>query len=380
MFIAVQMSGIYIHIPFCRKACNYCNFYFSLSLGNAEAFTSALCNEIRSPHSLQFISDHPVRTIYMGGGTPSRLPTEMLMRIGSSLHDYIPRENILEFTVEANPEDIIERPDLLKIFRNELGANRISLGVQSFHDSDLRFMGRSHSGKDAMNVIELILKSDLRLSADLIYGVPGCTDEMWEQNVTTLTDMKVPHLSAYALTVEPKTGLHNDIVKKRVKAPEEDSAARQFEILCSLLKNKGYEHYEISNACLPGQRSIHNSSYWEGRPYLGLGPSAHSFTDRIRRSNVRNTLAYIENIERRGYAVDFEEVLSENDRINEMIMLGIRRIEGLDLRRIPTDIRAGVMIELEKLPCEWYEIKGDFLQCTAEGKLFSDRIAASLFV
>lgn len=380
MFIAIQMSGIYIHIPFCRKACSYCNFYFSLSLGNAEAFTNALCKEIRSANSAHFLSEYPVHTIYMGGGTPSRLPSEMLVKIARAIQKCIPEKNILEFTIEANPEDIKERPDLLNIFKNEMGANRISLGIQSFHDSDLKYMGRSHSGKDALNVIELILKSDFRLSADLIYGVPGCTDQMWKQNVITLTSMKIPHISAYALTVEPKTGLHNDISKKRVKAPEEDSTARQFEILCELLETKGYEHYEISNACLPGHRSIHNSNYWEGQEYLGMGPSAHSFAGRIRRANVRNTLSYIEQIELRGFATDFEEVLSENDRINETIMLSLRRKEGLDLGKIPTKYRATVMNELTNLPSEWYELKGENLQCTAAGKLFSDRIAAALFV
>lgn len=380
MFIAVQMSGIYIHIPFCRKACSYCNFYFSLSLGNAEAFTNALCKEIRSAYSGQFLSEHPVRTVYMGGGTPSRLPAEMLVKIARALQESIPKRNIVEFTIEANPEDIRDCPDLLKIFRNEMGANRISLGIQSFHDSDLKYMGRSHSAKDALNVIELILKSDFRLSADLIYGVPGCTDQMWEQNVNTMINMNVPHLSAYALTVEPKTGLYNDINKKRVKPPEEDTAAGQFEILCTLLEAKGYEHYEISNACLPGHRSIHNSNYWEGLPYLGMGPSAHSFAGLIRRANVRNTLAYIEKIETSGYAVDFEEVLTENDRINEMIMLGLRRKEGVDLKKIPQNRRAEVLQELRGVPSEWYELKEDYLICTPAGKLFSDRIAAALFI
>ncbi len=303
------MAGIYIHIPYCRQACHYCNFHFSVSQRNRAAFVDALMLEIsmQADFFRNIGEVGEISTIYLGGGTPSVLENDELERLFEHLGNVFSIAGAEEITLEANPDDL-DREKLL--FLCDTPVNRLSIGVQSFHDDDLRYMNRLHSPAQAVESIELAQQLGFdRLTVDLIYGTPTMDDRRWEENLNRVTGMGIFHLSAYALTVEQKTVLHYLIQKGRAEDVSEEQSARQFELMCTLLASAGYAHYEVSNFGRPGHYGLHNLSYWTGRPYLGLGPSAHSYTGRRRLWNPANTSLYIQSI-REGELPALGETLS----------------------------------------------------------------------
>jgi oxygen-independent coproporphyrinogen-3 oxidase len=372
------MAGIYLHIPFCRQACHYCNFHFSTSLKLKNEFVQALLKEI----SLQqnYLPAEPVNTIYFGGGTPSLLTIDELTGILQTLRQQFNVAADAEITLEANPDDLGE--EKLKEWR-QAGVNRLSIGVQSFFEDDLRWMNRAHTAQQAIDNLQLAKKYFDNITIDLIYGTPTLPDDKWQHNVQQAIALGIPHLSCYALTVEPGTALASMITKHKTTDVNSEDQARQFLLLMNWMQAAGYEHYEISNFALPGMRSRHNSSYWQGASYLGLGPSAHSFNGKSRQWNLSNNALYIKSLNED--TVPFEiETLTETQRLNEYIMTSLRTMEGLHVEFVAGRFgeKAAAKLKLEAQPfidsgkMQW---SNNYLQLTKEGKLFADGIAAELF-
>ena len=373
------MAGIYVHIPYCKKACHYCNFHFSVSLKNKNDFIPALLKEMALQKN--YLQQEPVNTIYFGGGTPSLLEDAELAQITGQLYDCFNIVAGAETTLEANPDDITtERVASWK----KAGINRLSIGIQSFFEEDLLWMNRAHNASQARHCITMAREAGFEnFSIDLIYGTPGLTDEKWQQNVETALALAIPHLSCYALTVEPGTALQKMILQHKKEDVDTDKQARHFLLLMDWLQQAGYEHYEISNFALPGYRSQHNSSYWGGKKYLGLGPSAHSFDGISRQWNIASNGLYIQSLAKD--AVPFEdERLTTTQRLNEYIMTSLRTREGLDLAHIAIAFGETVSHQLHTnsqkfITGEKLLMNGSLLQLTREGKLFADGIAADLF-
>lgn len=373
------MAGIYIHIPFCKKACHYCNFHFSTSLKLQNDFLMALLKEIGLRKN--YADGEVVNTVYFGGGTPSLLSAGALRQIMDALHEHFDVSVKAEVTLEANPDDIASNP--LQAWR-ELGINRLSIGVQSFFDEDLRWMNRVHSSQQGSDSIRRAQDAGIdNLSIDLIYGSPELSDERWQINMHKALDLSVPHLSCYALTVEPGTALDAMSRKRLVRPVQNDDQARQFLMMTDFFQQAGYEHYEISNLALPGRRSQHNSAYWSGEKYLGLGPSAHSFNGVSRQWNVANNALYIQSLAKD--AIPFElETLTPVQRFNEYVMTALRKMEGLDLRWLAVQSGDTLVTQLTReakrfMEQGWMEGEKDRLVLTREGKLFADHIASELF-
>ena len=372
------MAGIYIHIPFCKKACHYCNFHFSTSLALKNDFLDALLREIELRKD--YTAGETISTIYLGGGTPSLLEKTEIEALLRHLRLYHPIATDAEITLEANPDDI--SPDKLTAW-SKSGINRLSIGVQSFFDEDLAWMNRAHNAGQAIESLSLATQLFPNITIDLIYGMPTLTDQKWQSNVERAIGLNIPHLSCYALTVEPKTALQHLIEKSQVADVNSEDQARQFVLLMDWLTAAGYEHYEISNFALPGMRSKHNSSYWRGEKYLGLGPSAHSFDGHSRQWNIANNAMYIQAI-RQGIINYEKEELTAEQRLNEYTMTSLRTIEGLDLARVMTDFGADKSFAIKKTAGKYIEQKlidekGERLILTKEGKLFADGIASELF-
>ncbi len=373
------MAGIYLHIPFCKQACNYCNFHFSTSLRNKNAFVAALLKE--SVLQTEYLGKEVVETIYFGGGTPSLLDFEDLNRILNELYSSYKIDTDAEITLEANPDDIND--EKLRQWKTA-GINRLSIGVQSFFEEDLIWMNRAHNAQQAINSIKSAQNKGFdNITIDLIYGNPTLSNESWQRNLEQAIGLQIPHLSCYALTIEPKTLLHKMIAQKKVADINTDVQAEQFMILMDILNNAGYEHYEISNFAKLGKRSKHNSSYWQGKKYLGLGPSAHSYNGAERRWNIANNHLYNESLQQNKVPFEKEE-LTQTQRLNEYIMISLRTIEGCDLNYIEKNFRqkskemlfenARKYINEKKL-----KLEQEKLLLTTEGKLLADGIAASLF-
>ena len=374
------MAGIYIHIPFCKQACHYCNFHFSTSMKLKNDFLDALLKEISLRRD--YLDGEKVNTIYFGGGTPSLLSSHELNIIMDAIHRSFDIEVGAEVTLEANPDDI-NVPVLTTWSKS--GINRLSIGIQSFHKEDLVWMNRAHNEIQAMECVRLAQNAGFyNMSIDLIYGTPTLTDERWASNLIAALSMNIPHLSCYALTVEPGTALESMTKKKKVHPVSGDDQARQFLQMTEILTSRGYEHYEISNFALPGKRSKHNSSYWSGDKYIGLGPSAHSFNGTSRQWNVANNALYIKSLE--GGSVPFEqEFLTDVQRFNEYVMTSLRTMEGTDIglvRQKFGDEAAGVLDEgsLKFVERGWMVKGRDRIVLTEEGKLFADGIASELFL
>jgi oxygen-independent coproporphyrinogen-3 oxidase len=373
-----QMAGIYIHIPFCRKACHYCNFHFSTSLGKAETVVTNIIKEI-SLRSSEI--NEAVQTIYFGGGTPSILAPEAINKMMDAIKSDYAISSDPEITLEANPDDITaEKARAWK----QMGINRFSIGVQSFADENLQWMNRAHDASQSIQCIQTIREAGFdNFSIDLIYGTPGQTQEGWIKDLEKAIEMKIPHLSCYALTVEEGTALHHMIGSGKKEKISADEQAERFEALVQLSSLAGYSHYEISNLALPGKESKHNSAYWEGKPYLGFGPSAHSFSGTKRSWNIADNLKYSQSIEA-GILPQEEETLREIDQLNEYIMTSLRSIKGMQKETIKTRwgndklliistaieqfIRSGKIMSTEK---SWV--------LSGEGRFFADGIASSLF-
>jgi oxygen-independent coproporphyrinogen III oxidase len=372
------LSGIYLHIPFCKQACTYCNFHFSTSLRYKDQLVKALASE--AEREKEYLGGETLNTIYFGGGTPSILEiAELELLLGTIAKNYSIAPGA-EITLEANPDDIAA--DKLRAWK-DLGINRLSIGVQSFFEEELRWMNRAHNAEHAINNLQLARKEFDNITIDLIYGSPLLTDEMWKQNVDRAIAMDVPHLSCYALTVEEKTPLDKLIKTSKVADVDNDKQARQFLLLMEWLREKGYEHYEVSNFAKPGFRSRHNSSYWKGDKYLGLGPSAHSYNGDERRWNIANNNVYIKGIN--DGAVQREvELLTASQKLNEFVMIGLRTIEGIDLEKLREqfgdDERRRIEREVEKFVKHGLVQRHELsIRLTDEGMLRADGIASELF-
>lgn len=382
------MSGLYIHIPYCKQACHYCNFHFSTTLRTKDAMLDALIAELHLRQ--KELPDTPLSSVYLGGGTPSLLTANELERLFTHIHRLFELPATAEITLEANPDDL--SPERLRELQ-QLPVNRLSIGVQSFSETDLRFMNRVHNAIEARACIEYAQDIGFdNLSIDLIYGAPTTSDTDWAHNVAIALEYDIPHLSCYALTVEPHTALHTFIQRGQAPPIDEEQAARQFLYLIDNLESVDYHHYEISNFAQPGWEAVHNSSYWGSKPYLGIGPAAHSFDGhRTRRWNVANNAAYIKGV--REWAdnpaagppagLTEAEHLTDDQRYNEKVMTALRTSHGLNLEHLRQLGKQYVEHFLEQvqpfLDSNHLIRSQDTFQLSLEGKLLTDHITAELF-
>jgi oxygen-independent coproporphyrinogen-3 oxidase len=371
------MAGLYLHIPFCKQACHYCNFHFSTSLRSLDAMCDAL---IREMHLQQdYLGGAALSSIYFGGGTPSLIPPRQLERLLETAFSLFSVEQDAEITLEANPDDL----DLttLTALRNT-PVNRLSIGIQSFSETDLRLMNRAHSVRQARSALEMALQTGFHnLTADLIYGIPGSCDQQWSQNIEILTSYGIPHISAYCLTVENQTALHHFVQKGTVPPVDEAQAVREFDFLIATLEDKGYLHYEISNFALPGSFARHNSNYWRQVPYLGIGPSAHSYNGQHRQWNIAHNARYLKAMQAETPGIWFEqELLTPAQRYNEMVLTSLRTIWGLSPQDIPPDFRIYFLDKITPfLQNGQAERVGESYRLSRTGKFFADGIAIALF-
>lgn len=374
------MAGIYIHIPFCRQKCNYCNFYSVASRRMQEGFIPALLEEIEMQR--EYLLNEPIDSVYFGGGTPSFIDPSEIGTILEHLHKNFQLANKCEITLEANPDDI---SSAAVSSWQHLGINRMSLGIQSFHDTDLEYLYRTHNGRTAKSAIEVILGSGINnLSIDLIYGIPTLNYKMWESNLEQVRAFKIPHLSAYWLTVEEGTVLQKLITRKKLALPDDEAGMAQFQLLRQWAHDNDYTHYEISNFGKQGFFSHHNQSYWNGTKYLGLGPSAHSFNGDTRQWNVSSISTYKEKLNHGIIPAETEE-LTPLIRYEEKIMTGLRTLWGVDLKAVEGHFGFRIR-QLCLKQAQPYLIAGslvleeDHLKLGEAGYLISDRIIADLFI
>ena len=373
------MSGIYIHIPFCKQACHYCDFHFSTNLKKKDEMVLALAKEIEMRKS-EF-QDEIVETIYFGGGTPSILQiADLKFLIDAVYKNYQVVENP-EITVEANPDDLTENR-IIELSNNKV--NRLSIGIQSFFEDDLQLMNRAHNVEEAKKCLEIATHYFDNISIDLIYGVPEMSNEKWLQNIETALSFGVPHISSYALTVEPKTALHSFIQKGIIPQPDDEVAQEHFQILVDKLSENGFIHYELSNFGKENYFSKNNSSYWLGKKYIGIGPSAHSYDGKNRGWNVSNNSLYIKSIQENKLPIEIE-TLTKTDRYNEYIMTGLRTIWGVSFERIEQEFGKTYLDYLNQQAAKFIEdhllfVDDNILRTTKKGKFLSDGIASDLFL
>lgn len=375
------MAGIYIHIPFCKSKCAYCNFFSLASQSKMNDYLDALKNEIVSRN--QYLGNEMVETIYFGGGTPSLLSADDIAEIIEILHKNFNIISKPEITLEVNP-DTVDKEKLISL--KEKGINRISVGIQSFNDDDLRYLDRKHNSKHALQIIDDLKSVGFdKLTLDLIYGIPTLTEEKWNKNLDIFFSTGISHLSAYALTVEPKTILGQKIEKGILQDVNEDATIRHYEILIERTKECEFEHYEISNFAKKGFRSQHNSIYWKDVKYLGLGTSAHSYDGNSRQWNVSNLTKYINT----DFDTDtdfFErELLTKDDKFNEYVMTSLRTSWGCDINKIASEYGISYANHFLK-NVKSYVDKGIMLKndnsyiLTDNGMLLADGIASEIFV
>lgn len=373
------MSGIYIHIPFCKQACHYCDFHFSTQMGKKEVMLLAIKKEIELRKD-EF-KNHKVETIYFGGGTPSVLTTaEIEILVKTVQENYKVVENP-EVTLEANPDDLTD-DKIIELSNSPI--NRLSIGIQSFFDEDLKLMNRAHSSDEAVNSLSMATQYFDNISIDLIYGIPGMDNNRWKANIERALSFELPHISSYALTVEPKTALKKFIEKGIVANVDDEQAQVQFNILVDVLEKNDFVNYEISNFGKQGYFSKNNTSYWQGKKYIGIGPSAHSFDGQNRSWNVRNNPKYIKALE--GEVLPKEtETLSKTDRYNEYVMTGLRTIWGVSLEKIELNYGQAYLDYLNKQAKKYLEkhllfVDDGKLLATKKGKFLVDGIASDLFM
>lgn len=374
------MAGIYFHVPFCKQACHYCDFHFSTSIKYKDEMLRCMLDEIQL--QAHYLPNNIINTIYFGGGTPSLLSPDEINLFMDELSKHFEISDRYELTLEANPDDLDRKKvQLLK----KTPINRFSIGIQSFFEEDLRWMNRAHTAEEAKNAIKRVQDAGFEnITADLIYGFPLLTDEKWHANIDRLISFAIPHISAYNMTIEPKTALAHQIKKGRQDGMDEEQGARQFLSLMDRLTNVGYDHYEISNFALPQRYAIHNTNYWRAEPYLGIGPSAHSFDGSKRQWNINHNTKYMSAIQKHILPAEME-VLSETNKINEYIMTSLRTMWGLDLNYIDQkydDIVANLIVQsaAEFINDRKLIIENNCFKLTREGKLMADHIAANLFI
>ncbi|MGB5700662.1 radical SAM family heme chaperone HemW [Muriicola sp.] len=373
------MAGIYIHIPFCKQACHYCDFHFSTQLKKKDEMLWALQEELRL-RANEF-RDTTVSTIYFGGGTPSVLSASEIEQLIQTVYSHYKVEESPEITLEANPDDLSPQKS------TELAAspvNRLSIGVQSFFEEDLKLMNRAHSKKQAKDSLKQASQLFSNISIDLIYGIPYLDDAKWETNIKTALSYGISHISSYALTVEPRTALKTFIEKGIIPDVDDAQAESQFQHLVSRLEQEGFLHYELSNFGKPGFFSKNNSAYWQGKSYLGIGPSAHSFSGTQRSWNIANNTKYIQAI-KTGELPQEVETLSQRDRYNEYVMTGLRTMWGVSLTRVSeefgTHFKDYLLQQAERhIAARFLFLDGDTLLVTKQGKFLSDGLAADLFM
>ncbi|MCK8142770.1 radical SAM family heme chaperone HemW [Flavobacterium sp. I-SCBP12n] len=372
------MSGIYIHIPFCRQACHYCDFHFSTSMKKKEEMVLALAKEIKLRKKECF--DESIKTIYFGGGTPSVLTSREINFLIDAVYENYKVIGDPEITLEANPDDLSE-DRILELSKSKI--NRLSIGIQSFYEEDLKMMNRAHNSVEATKCLHLATKYFDNISIDLIYGIPGMSNEKWKDNIDKALSFGIPHISTYALTVEPKTALNKLIQTGKIAAPNDEVAQEHFAILVEILESKGFIHYELSNFAKENYFSKNNSAYWLGKKYIGIGPSAHSYNGVSRSWNVANNPIYLKSIQEDKLPNE-TEILSVTDRYNEYIMTGLRTVWGVSLDRIKTEFGVPYFNYLNKQSHKFLEddllfIENDILKPTKKGKFLTDGIASDLF-
>lgn len=372
---------IYFHIPFCKQACHYCDFHFSTSLKYKDELILALQKEVAL--RANYLIDKTIPSIYFGGGTPSLLTADDIQHLIEEVARHFNIANDAEITLEANPDDL----DAAKVaVLRHTPINRFSIGIQSFYEEDLRWMNRAHNASEAEASIKRVQDAGFEnITADLIYGYPLLTHAKWIANMQKLLDFAIPHVSSYAMTVEKKTALAHFIRQGKTPPIQESQSAEQMNMLIDTLTGHGFEHYEISNFARNGQYAKHNTSYWQGRHYLGIGPSAHSFNGRSRSWNIANNARYIEGITTLKPIYETEQ-LSDDDRFNEYIMTSLRTMWGIDLEKIRVDfgektlqhLRTHLVPFVEQQNVEWVQER--FFRLTSKGKLMADYIASELFL
>jgi oxygen-independent coproporphyrinogen-3 oxidase len=378
------MASIYIHIPFCKQACYYCDFHFSTSLKKKEELIRCLAKELELRKNE--LKNEIVETIYFGGGTPSLLTIDDLQFLINAVYNNYNIVEHPEITLEANPDDLVavraQTQTIFKDYRN-IGINRLSIGIQSFFERDLKLMNRAHNAKEAHTCLSVATQYFDNISIDLIYGIPGLSHDEWIENIETALSFKVPHISCYALTIESKTALETFIKKGIVDNVNDDLAQEQFNILVEKLEASGFINYEISNFGKPNYFSKNNSAYWLGKPYLGIGPSAHSFNGDQREWNVSNNTKYIKHIQQNKLPLE-KETLTVTDKFNEYVMTGLRTIWGVSLKKVEKDFNKTYkeyLLQQSEIYIKQHllYIEGDKLLTTKKGKFLSDGIASNLF-
>ena len=371
---------LYVHIPFCRQACHYCDFHFSTNTSGKRAVVEAIAREIvlRTPYLVEKNLD----TIYFGGGTPSLLEEDELDLLLSTIHQQFEVSPNAEITLEANPDDLNQ--EKLNQFANA-GINRLSIGIQSFHEPHLKLLNRIHSAREAENCVKIAQDAGIdNISIDLIYAIPAADHSILQSDMEKAFDLNVAHISAYCLTIEPQTAFGSWLKKKKIKPIDEEFAASQFEILVNSLSKNGYEQYEISNFARNEQYSRHNSSYWKQHPYLGVGPSAHSYNSVSREYNVSNNAKYLASIQQHVIPSTYEK-LSAEDRVNEYLLTGLRTKWGVQYAELDALSNGRFMrqheAELKNMAQNgWILPDQKIILLTETGKLFADRIASDLFI
>ncbi len=373
------MSGIYIHIPFCKQACHYCDFHFSTSMKKKEEMVLALEKELefRKNESQNEI----IETIYFGGGTPSILTIDDLQFLIDTVYKHYKVVENPEITLEANPDDLDEET-ILQYANSPI--NRLSIGVQSFFEDDLKLMNRAHNSAEAKKCLKFATQHFENISIDLIYGMPNMSNEKWMKNIETALGYNISHISSYALTVEPKTTLHKMIKSGNIPTLDDDVAQQHFHILIDKLQENGFLHYELSNFGKPNYFSKNNTAYWLGKKYIGIGPSAHSFNGESRSWNVANNSLYLKSIAENKLPSE-SETLSKTDQYNEYIMTGLRTIWGVSLEKVKTEFGSSyldyLLQQAEKyISDNLLEVENNILITTKKGKFLCDGIASDLFL
>lgn len=371
--------SIYLHIPYCKKLCYYCDFHFSLNLTTKQEFVAALCKEIELQKD--FLTAQKLETIYFGGGTPSVLSKDEIAQILHTIKKNFPISETAEISFECNPDDL-NKDYLQDLFH--LGINRLSIGIQSFFNDDLLILNRRHNSQEAKNCVKIAQEVGFRnITIDLIYGLPNQTIERWRQNLEIVSQLNIQHLSAYALTVEKTTALHKFVNTGKIIIPQDEQVISHFEYLVEWSHKQGFEQYEISNFARNGMYSKHNSNYWKGIPYLGVGPSAHSFNGTHRFWNISHNQKYIQSIQE-GIVPREAEELSISDRFNEYLMTGLRTKWGVEIEFIKTNFPNDFYCNFTELITKY--ISQDLMKktqthvfFTTKGFMLSDSIISELF-
>ena len=375
------MAGLYLHVPFCKQACHYCDFHFSTSLGLKSRLVEAIVREAEL--RADYLGPRPtLETIYFGGGTPSLLTGAELAQLFAAIETHFDLAPTAEITLEANPDDL-SAAKLAELAASPI--NRLSIGLQSFHEPHLRLMNRAHTAAESTTAVRRAQDAGFEnISIDLIYGVPAPGHHVWESDLANALALRVPHISAYALTIEPGTAFGHRVQKGTFVPPPDEFVATQFETLLAELRRSGYEQYEISNFCQPGRESRHNSNYWRGVPYLGLGPSAHSYDGHHRQFTRANNPQYVAAVLERGEVPVTRDDLTPRDRANEYLLTTLRTARGCDLAHLRDalgfDLPAAHAPYLTELQAKgWATLRHEVLTLTDAGKLLADHITLELF-